>query len=35
MQIDQYTGETELIGYWQTSDYNHGGDILLRGGCDD
>jgi len=28
MRIDPYTGESELLGYSQTSDYNHGGDIM-------
>jgi hypothetical protein len=29
MRIDPYTGQTDLLGYSQTSSYNHGGDILI------
>ena len=28
MKIDPNTGETELLGYSHTTDYNHGGDIM-------
>jgi hypothetical protein len=28
MQIDPYSGETVLLGYSHTADYNHGGDIM-------
>ena len=28
MKIDPQTGETELLGYSHTADYNHGGDIM-------
>jgi hypothetical protein len=30
LRINPHTGETVLIGYSQTSDFNHGGDIWIK-----